>query len=78
MSEGLLFGSETGGGSSSGLCDGIYTSKMATTDTREWRALGGLGFGSFAGLCSVFAYSSLGDAGWDFGSRLSLLGRSRG
>lgn len=78
VSEGLLFGSETGGGSSSGLCDGNYTNKMATTGTREWQALGDLGDVSNAGLCYVVAPTVLGDPWWYIGSRLSLLGRSRG
>ena len=76
--EGLIFGSTSGGGTSTGLCDGSYANKMSTTGTREWQALGILGNGSDAGLCYADARNDLGDTWWFIGSRLSATGRSRG
>ena len=76
--EGLIFGSTSGGGTSTGLCDGSITNKESAAGTREWQALGSLDFGATAGLCCVRAYDGLGIAWWHIGSRLSATGRSRG
>ena len=76
--EGLIFGSTSGGGTSTGLCDGSFTKKESAAGTREWRALGALGHGESAGLCCVSANDGLDFTWWNLGSRLSATGRSRG
>ena len=62
---------ESGSGSSTGFCDGIYFDN-ATTNQREFLLLGALGHG---GICGAF-YSSggngLGDTWWHILARLSL------
>ena len=74
---GLLVGLTTGASQTTGLCDGQYTNKLATTGTREFLGLGGLGNGGNAGLFCLSGTYSLSSAGWSFGSRLSGVGRSR-
>lgn len=76
--EGLMYGTDTGASTSTGLCDGHYTNKLETVGTREWLSLGYLVHGGFAGLWYVAGYGGLGSASWDIGSRLSGTGRSRG
>jgi hypothetical protein len=73
---GLLFGTGAGASQSTGMCDGTYTNKAATTGEREWRGLGGLWDGGYAGLWCVLGDTGLGYAGWNFGSRLSGTGRA--
>lgn len=75
---GLMYGTQTGGSQSAGLCDGYYTNKRSTVGTREWRSLGALWSGGNAGLSSVAADHGLASARWDIWSRLSGVGRSRG
>lgn len=75
---GLLFGTTTGGSQSSGLGDGHYTNKRATSGTREWRAFGSLHYGGIAGAFCVGGDYTLGSAHWHIGSRRSYNGRSRG
>jgi hypothetical protein len=75
---GLMYGIQTGGSQSVGLCDGHYTNKRSTAGTREWRSLGDLWAGGNAGLSYVGASAGLADAGWNIWSRLSGVGRSRG
>lgn len=74
--EGLIFGTNTGGSTSVGLCDGHYTNKLETTGTREWLSLGYLNDGGDAGLFFVYAGHVLGNANWSIGSRLSVIGRA--
>ena len=76
VSEGLDFGSTTGGSQSVGMCDGHYTNKLATTGTREWLSVGVLGVGGVAGLWYVDAVSGLSLTGWNIGGRLSATGRA--
>lgn len=68
----------TGGSSSTGMCDYIWVSKIGTTGDREVLSLGNLDRGGDAGLWYVGGNFWLGGTGWDFGSRLSLIGRSKG
>ena len=75
---GLIYGAGSGASQSSGVCDGTYTQKLATTGTREWLGLGNLRSGGYAGLWCVLGSLGLGLGYWDLGSRLSGVGRSRG
>ena len=51
---GLLFGTTAGASQSTGLCDGHYTNKTATTGTRERLGVGNLYNGGIAGLWAVY------------------------
>ena len=75
---GMLVGTNTGGSTSTGLCDGHYTNSMSTVGEREFHALGALRNGGIAGLFCVLGSNWLGDAWWSIGSRLSATGRSGG
>ena len=66
----------TGGSATSGVGDGIYLNKIATTGTREVLSRGYLDIGSAAGLRCVALSGGLGAAGWFVCSRLSLNGRN--
>jgi hypothetical protein len=76
VSEGLDYGSTTGGSQTSGVCDGHYTNKMSTTGTREWLSVGALGDGGYAGLWCVHADGGLTNASWGIGGRVSATGRA--
>ena len=76
VSEGLDYGSDTGGSTSTGMCDQHYTQKLATTGTREWCGLGYLYVAANAGLWSVYGSYGLASSNWSFGSRLSGTGRA--
>ena len=71
----LPFGVSSGASQTTGMCDGTYTNKTATSGAREWLGLGDLYVGGNAGLWCVYAHNGLGSAYWAFGSRLSALGR---
>ena len=75
---GLISSDNTGGSQSTGMCDGIYTEKLSTTGEREWRSFGSLWNWAYAGLFCAVLSSGLSTAGWNCGSRLSFIGRSRG
>lgn len=75
---GMLVGTNTGGSTSTGMCDGHYTNKMSTVGEREFHALGNLGVGGVAGLFCVYGGNRLGSAWWGIGSRLSGTGRTGG
>lgn len=68
----------TGGSSSTGVCDYIWVDKIGTKGEREVRSLGILWSWSVAGLWYVNGSNWLAVTGWDVGSRLSLIGRSKG
>lgn len=68
----------TGGSASTGVCDYIWVDEIETTGEREVLSLGNLGDWGFAGLWYVYGNVGLDYTGWDFGSRLSLIGRSKG
>lgn len=74
---GLLFGTTAGASQSTGLGDGHYTNKTATTGTREWLGVGNLIYDGIAGLWAVSGYDALGSVFWSIGSRLSATGRGR-
>lgn len=69
---GIFFGTDTVGGSSSTYTrDGFYKNST-TVEIREWLAFGSLGGGSgYGGLSALHGYGSLGGAGWLFLARLS-------
>ena len=73
--DGLLFGTTVGASQSTGLCDGNYTNKSSTLETRAWLALGMLNLGGIAGLWFVKGTHQLSDGYWSFASRLSAIGR---
>ena len=75
---GLMLSLGSNASTSTGICDGVYLNKNATTETREWFSFGGLGNGSGAGLWCVNGSGWLGGAGWSIGSRRSYIGRSKG
>lgn len=65
-----------GGSSTTGFADGLYTN-APTTGYREWRSLGYLYFGAFAGLRCLSASVGLTSSNWYILGRLSGTGRSR-
>lgn len=77
FANGLMFGNNAGGSQSTGLCDGEYCLKTATSGTREWLGVGLLNYGANAGLWCLGGNYALGGAHWIIGSRLSALGRGR-
>lgn len=62
---------ESGSGSSTGFCDGIYFDN-ATTGQREFLLLGFLWGGGFCGAFCSYCYHWLGDARWAILARLSI------
>lgn len=75
---GLLFGTGTGASGTTGMSDITHYNSTASSGEKEWRSLGSLGSGSSAGLWYLDGSNWLSDAGWNIGSRLSAIGRSRG
>ncbi len=75
---GLLVGTGSDGSSTTGLCDVTYSNKTSISGDREFMTLGNLGYWSDAGLWCLHGWYGLGSVWWDFGSRLSVNGRSRG
>lgn len=68
----------TGGSISTGMCDYIWVDKIGTTGERGVRSLGSLSNWGNAGLWYVAGSIGLDYARWYIGSRLSLIGRSKG
>lgn len=68
----------TGGSTSTGMCDYMWVDKIETAGEREIRSLGYLDYRGHAGLWCVNGSNGLDDTWWSFGSRLSLIGRSKG
>ena len=75
---GLCMQHGSGGSQSQGTCDGSYKHADTVKGTREWLSLGSLGVWGGCGLWCVTGVGGCGGAWWDFGSRLSTTGRSRG
>ena len=75
---GLTLSLGSNASTSTGICDGVYLNKNAITGTREWLSLGSLGGWGGAGLWCVHGGGGLGNAWWNFGSRRSYIGRSKG
>ena len=76
--KGILSSDNTGGSTTTGMCDGIYTNKLSTVGERQWQSFGFLDNGSAAGLWCGVANHALSSGWWSIGSRLSLVGRSQG
>ena len=76
--DGFLCGTDKAGSTTTGMCDGHYVNKMSTVGERELHSLGNLNGGAIAGLWCLLGLNSLSDAWWNFASRLSATGRSRG
>ena len=64
--DGAWFPSAFGSGSSQGVGDYLYAGGKSTSGTREYLTGGDFGRGSYAGLCFLHCWSSLGIAGWYF------------
>ncbi len=75
---GLMLSLGSNASTSTGICDGVYLNKNATTGTQEWLSLGYLGHWGDAGLWCVNGSGWLGNAWWHIGSRRSYIGRSKG
>ena len=69
--DGVLVGTDTGGSTTTGLCDGEYTTPITTVTDREFLSVGFLRVGGIAGPSFVYGNGGPGGAGWSFGSRLS-------
>ena len=69
--DGVLVGTDTGGSTTTGLCDGEYTSPITAVADKEFLSVGHLGYGGSAGPSFVNGGSGLGMAWWNIGSRLS-------
>lgn len=67
---GIMIPTKVGGGSTTGFADAMYTD-AGTSGQREWRALGGLGHGAFAGLWFLHADNGWSSTGWSFVSGVS-------
>ena len=67
---GIMIPTKVGGGSTTGFADGLYTD-AGTSGQREWRALGGLGTGAFAGLWLLAAYGGWSGTDWAIVSGVS-------
>jgi hypothetical protein len=73
--QGVLVQQGLGGSTSSGLCDAKWGYADTESGDREARCFGGLGEGAGAGAFFVSAWSGLGGAWWNCGSRASTTGR---
>ena len=60
---GIMIPTKVGGGSTTGFADGLYTDTGASVQ-REWRALGNLYDGAYAGLWVLGAHSGWSAAAW--------------
>ncbi|RXZ54877.1 hypothetical protein ET524_10580 [Senegalimassilia faecalis] len=75
---GLMMQQGTGASTSVGVCDGNYKVADTTVGWREWLSLGDVWDWGNAGLWYVAGNYGTGVARWNFGSRRSANGRSRG
>lgn len=60
---GIMIPTKVGGGSTTGFADGLYTD-AGTSGQREWRALGSLGHGAYAGLWVLAANLGWSSTDW--------------
>ena len=67
----------TGGSTSTGMCDEIFSGKIDTTGEREVLSLGCIGNSNDSGLWLVNGNNGLSNGWWGMSSRLSLIGRSK-
>lgn len=72
FADGIFFGTDTAGGSSSTFTRDAFYKNAATVATREWLAFGTLYHGAgYGGLSHLYGYNTLGLAYWNFLARLS-------
>lgn len=76
--DGFICGTNDGGSTTSGMCDGTYTNKTSTAGDREVPSVGNLWSAGGAGPAYRSCYYGLGSADWYIGSRLSATRRSGG
>ena len=62
--DGAWFPSAFGSGPSQGVGDMLYAGGTSTSGTREYLMGGYFGHGSYAGLCYLYCWNSLGVAWW--------------
>lgn len=67
---GIMIPTKVGGGSTTGFADGLYTDTGASGQ-REWRALGALDYGAYAGLWVLYAGVGWSNTYWDIVSGVS-------
>lgn len=67
---GIMIPTKVGGGSTTGFADGLYTD-AGTSGQREWRALGSLDYGAYAGLWILAAHGGWSGTSWNFVSGVS-------
>lgn len=67
---GIMIPTKAGGGSNTGFADGLYTD-AGTSGQREWRALGSLDAGAYAGLWLLNAGNGWSYASWHIVSGVS-------
>ena len=73
---GMLFGTGSGGSTSTGLADIVFYNGGIVAGEREWLSLGNISNGGSAGMWFVSGSGNLGGMWWDIGSRLSAVGRA--
>ena len=73
---GVLFGTGSGGSTSTGLADLVFYNGVAVAGEREWMSLGDLNNSASAGMWFVSGSGALGGMLWNIGSRLSAVGRA--
>ena len=67
---GIMIPTKVGGGSTTGFADGLYTD-AGTSGQREWRALGHLDYGAYAGLWLLIASYGWSNTNWSLVSGVS-------
>ena len=73
---GMLFGTGSGGSTSTGLADLVLYNGVAVAGEREWLSLGNLNNGASAGMWFFSGSGLPSGTWWDIGSRLSAIGRA--
>lgn len=72
----LIYGTNTGGSTTTGLCDGHYVRPDSTTGTRALYSLGNMANARGAGPFCLYALGALSYASWSIVGRLSATGRA--
>lgn len=77
LSNGVLIPTGIGATSATGLCDGVYANPLASQGLRQVRRFGSLWGGAACGVFAVALANDLALRWWNFGGRLSALGRTK-
>ena len=77
FSHGMTIPTEWGGTSTSGLSDATLINPISNPGLHELHRGGSLGDGSHCGLFCSSCWGGLAYSWWDYGGRLSTLGRTR-